>query len=1044
MNTRISRILALVLACVMLIGLFPATVLSVGAEEVSIQNGTGSRGPVRVGKTLSYRAIVNTSFTGFAFTMPTWTRPDSVCTLSLYKWAGTFDKTVAGTPIASKVFDPMTDGAKHWVEFDEQPAGEYLFHVSDPKGEVGVWTNTSPTNSKGFFYENGLEGRGEPELHIRLTEASADPFGVCQPSGDIRVTQLATQGGTGEGVTNISSAYGLRLNTAAPFVGAEFKMATYMSPDYMITVSVWNWKGTYAKTIESTPAATGSFVMVDNAFQGITFDELPAGDYLILAHNPQGGPAMYHFADVTGFEGVVYQDGYPSDPSMTVYPECRLTFTEELTDKPYFLPCEDAEDAVTGDHVAPPEYVIPEDSLIYTHPVMPDTWVFTDGLGRVSLTNAEVGDPKEDKTLAMFYWSWHIDGFVGQVPNNLQQLSEQHPDAMNDWDNPLWSTLGGVHFWNEPIYGYYRSDDQWVARRQAELLANAGVDVVFTDNTNSTLTWRNAYTPIMNAWTEAQKDGLNVPKFSFMLPFSASDDSKQQLQSIYLDVFRSGKWQNLWYYLDGKPMMMAHSSNLSANSSATEKEILNFFTFRSNYPGYQYSGRTGYGEWGWLSIYPQAVYYANREAFSAKEAEQITVGIAMNHNYEKGALDAMNGQNIMGRSYTSKGYHTEPDAKLWGYNFAEQFEYALKIDPKVVFVTGWNEFRVGRYESWGCGTENAFPDTFNDEYSRDIEPSKGDLKDHYYYQLVNFVRQYKGANPIPTPSKKVTIDLGDIGAWKQVEPYYGAYIGNTDDRNAQGYGDLVYTETSGRNDIIGAQVARDDEYVYFHVECAEQITPYTDKLWMNLYIDSDQENQGWNTFEYVLNKSAASQNTLVLEKFTAENDYTKTEKVADVEYKVSGRYMTVKIAKSDLGLTGDNYTINFAWTDNVHDEGNYDAYSGDIMDFYISGDVAPGGRFKYSFISTSENAGSDEVTPPESETTPDTDAPDTDVPDTNEPDTSAPDTNKPEDTVADSTAETAGETKAPDKGGCGSVIGVSMAVLALAMGAAVVLRKKEE
>ena len=50
-------------------------------------------------------------------------------------------------------------------------------------------------------------------------------------------------------------------------------------------------------------------------------------------------------------------------------------------------------------------------------------------------------------------------------------------------------------------------------------------------------------------------------------------------------------------------------------------------------------------------------------------------------------------------------------------------------------------------------------------------------------------------------------------------------------------------------------------------------------------------------------------------------------------------------------------TINFAWTDNVHDEGDYSKFSGDILDFYTSGDVAPGGRFKYSFISTAENSG---------------------------------------------------------------------------------------
>ena len=163
-------------------------------------------------------------------------------------------------------------------------------------------------------------------------------------------------------------------------------------------------------------------------------------------------------------------------------------------------------------------------------------------------------------------------------------------------------------------------------------------------------------------------------------------------------------------------------------------------------------------------------------------------------------------------------------------------------------------------------------DQFSDEFSRDLEPTKGALQDHYYYLFVNYARKYKGASPIPTPGENVTIDLNaGTDQWKTVEPYYAAYIGNTFDRDCTGYGDTKYTETSGRNDIIGAQVARDGEFVYFLVECKDNITPYTDSLWMNLYLDTDQSKQGWNTFEFVLNKTAASEKTLVLEKFNAEN-----------------------------------------------------------------------------------------------------------------------------------------------------------------------------
>ena len=514
-------------------------------------------------------------------------------------------------------------------------------------------------------------------------------------------------------------------------------------------------------------------------------------------------------------------------------------------------------------------------------------------------------------------------------------------------------------------------------------------------------------------------------------------------------------------------MLMSHGNNVLNTKENVEKEIKSFFTWRGGYSGYS-NDRPSNGQWGWLSIYPQAYYYGSVSDRKADRVEQITVGTAINYNYVIQNIDAMNAGPIMGRSYThdyQNRYDIEgKEASKWGYNFAEQWGYALEVDPEVIFVTGWNEWAMGRTEVWGTAT-NGFPDQYNDEFSRDIEPTKGDLKDHYYYQMVNFIRQYKGARPIPTPSIAATIDLSkDNTQWNTVEPYYAAYIGNTDDRdNVGGWGDLTYSEYSGRNDIIGARVARDDEFVYFYVECNEDITPYTDPLWMVLYIDSDQQNQGWETFDFVLNKTSPTATKATLEAFTGNGYETTT--VGEVDYTVNGQYMQVKVPKSMLNLSGYDFTINFAWTDNVHDEADkgengdkdyiYTTFSGDIMDFYISGDVAPSGRFKYSFISTSTNAGF----PPEEETDtePVTDAttePATDA--TTEPVTepatdavtdAATNTPSADDTDATTTpvtdAPTADTTPAEEKG-CGSSLGLGIASVLAAATAAVALRKKDD
>ena len=841
----------------------------------------------------------------------------------------------------------------------------------------------------------------------------------------------------GRGPQQVSegSVYGIRMSYGAPFNGVEVSMPTWSTKDSAATLSLYKWNEGFEKTIAGEPIAKQVFDPAkDNAFNKLSFDEQPAGEYLVTISDVRGQVGVWKTAVTVG-KGFTYMDGAETQADW----EMRVYFTKTPVEP--FFPCESA-NAVSGDHVLPPESEIPADSLLNTHKVMPDTWVFTDGLGRVSVTNADVGDPKEDKTLAMFYWTWHTKGMAAAGYTDTTKLLEKYPEAKNDYNHAAWAGTGHYCFWNEPIYGFYTTEDPWVLRRHAELLANAGVDVIFTDNTNGNNTWKPSYTALYKTWDDAQKSGaVNVPKVSYLLPFGANEGSKDQLENLYLDIYRPGKYQNLWFYWDEKPMLMAHTGNISSGNNLG-KEILNNFTFRGGQPGYRVSSTTA-KQWGWLSVFPQALYSTRGQKGVEKgEIEQMTVGVAVNHNYVTKEITAMNGVNVMGRSYTTdfeNRYDVEgAEASKWGYQFSQQFDYALEVSPPVLFVTGWNEWHAWRQPTpWGGANSqvnNALVDQFSDEFSRDLEPTKGALQDHYYYLFVNYARKYKGASPIPTPGENVTIDLNaGTDQWKTVEPYYAAYIGNTFDRDCTGYGDTKYTETSGRNDIIGAQIARDGEFVYFLVECKDNITPYTDSLWMNLYLDTDQSKQGWNTFEFVLNKTAASEKTLVLEKFTADNDYSKTEKVADVEYKVDGRYMTVKIAKADLGLSGSDYTINFAWTDNVHDEGDYTKFSGDILDFYLSGDVAPGGRFKYSFISTAENSGEPV------ETTPETD-PETDPEETPTEQPTVGETEAPTDAPA---TEAPAESETEGKSGCKSSL-LSLTALFTAMAAAVALKRKDD
>ncbi len=53
--------------------------------------------------------------------------------------------------------------------------------------------------------------------------------------------------------------------------------------------------------------------------------------------------------------------------------------------------------------------------------------------------------------------------------------------------------------------------------------------------------------------------------------------------------------------------------------------------------------------------------------------------------------------------------------------------------------------------------------------------------------------------------------------------------------------------------------------------------------------------------------------------------------------------MELRVPRSLLGLPSNSpLDFEFKWTDNA-------LGSGDILDFYLHGDVAPGGRFNYRY-----------------------------------------------------------------------------------------------
>ncbi len=573
-----------------------------------------------------------------------------------------------------------------------------------------------------------------------------------------------------------------------------------------------------------------------------------------------------------------------------------------------------------------------------------DAWAATDALGRKVREHDEAGDKKKDKFVAMFYWTWHQgnDDTTCQV-KNISEIVRQYPEAMKSNYHPAWGGKGPgslCFYWEQPLLGYYKTTDPWVLRKHAEMLADAGVDAVFFDCTNASLTWQDSYEALLKTWDQAQKDGVNVPKIAFMLPFGPAPNSLVSLRQLYNDLYKPGRYENLWFVWKGKPCIMAYPDNLT--DSPEDRAIAEFFTFRPGQPDYV-DGPWRNDQWAWLEIYPQHGYVKD----ASGKFEQVAVGIGQNTSPDrKGHCGAFNVKDAYGRNFSVlKGFDPRVDGYLYGWNFQEQWSRAFELDPELVFVTGWNEFTAGMWlpeHSW-----NGFPFSFVDQYnwncSRDIEPNAGwgDKGDVYYLQLIDNVRKFKGMDKPEKASAPHSVKIGKADDWDEVAPYYKHYKGNTFHRDHRGRYDQYYTNNTGRNDIVGAKVARDDKNIYFLVETAEKLSPSSDRNWMMLFIDADRDkNTGWNGYDFIVNRVSPKGKKVFVERNVGGR--WEWEPAGEGRFAVRNDKLEMQIARQLLDLLGEDIDIEFKWNDNMQENGN-------IMDFYVNGDTAPGGRFNFVY-----------------------------------------------------------------------------------------------
>lgn len=611
-------------------------------------------------------------------------------------------------------------------------------------------------------------------------------------------------------------------------------------------------------------------------------------------------------------------------------------------------------------------------SPLYGKGVGDEALVATDALGR-TLPTAEECPLKTDgkpRTVGIFYITWHTQNlhYNEEYRADVSKVLEADPNARLQWDNKQWT--GPSYHWGEPEYGYFLSQDEYVIRHDMSMLADAGVDVVILDVTNAVCYW-DEWDVMFKVMETMKQEGNKVPKFCF---WAFNGNVITVVQSLYDRYYKIPQYQDLWFYWQGKPLLLYNEwPSVDANPNGGEKnladysqEVKDFFTLRCMWWGYytwagrRYVGTEDHWSFG-FDLGDKNVQKMTPEELCAKHQgrmEQMAVTPAQHPISIIGKCwrreteePKLNEYDMPERAYIP---YLEEERELptqYGIYFQDRWNEALQVDPDFIYLNDWNEWTAGRYAEGKDpsgqvemhvnflgrkGNPFYFVDQYNAEFNRTIAPMKGGWTDNYYMQMVQNIRRYKGVAEMPVYHRYQRMKMdGQFADWDAVDASYSDTKGDVIHRNHPGYGNHVYTDSSGRNDIVLCKVAVDKKHLYFYAQTANTLTPKTDANWMLLFINADQNAQtGWEGYDFMVKDG-------MLLEWKGESG--AWEKVAPIPVFTYEDKLELAVPRKMLGQKGSTVQIDFKWADNPSALDN-------IISLCTTGDSAPNRRFAYRFI----------------------------------------------------------------------------------------------
>jgi hypothetical protein len=359
--------------------------------------------------------------------------------------------------------------------------------------------------------------------------------------------------------------------------------------------------------------------------------------------------------------------------------------------------------------------------------------------------------------------------------------------ASHDW-GPIKEWNGPFH----PLLGEYKTSDPEIVRQHLRWLRRAGVDVIFYDVcriqpelTLLELPKQKTLQLIVEELSHQEGETRKLQLVLWLEKWNANPTAEQY--RFGLEYIRERLAQNAFYFrLDGKPLVVTYLNGASSEIDALDREYAPFLTIRrlSPYPnvkGWRYFGPAGDAEC--MTVNPGADGFME-EAFIAKY---------------------VNKQTVDGEAYRKRG-QAAIEQRAGGKSFEGQLLKARQVDPKIIFISGWNDW------AWCL----------------QIEPAR-----EYGFQYVDIAarllgreaetRPYRDRAPVPSgrsPGRaiqgtRVVADAGPLKIYGDGRPAARYRLDAIDDGRVLRHGD-----GPGRCDALGAREAivfawKDDYFLHY-------------------------------------------------------------------------------------------------------------------------------------------------------------------------------------------------------------------------------------